>query len=563
MRRFLAVACVLMMPMLSVAAPVSRTNYNASPDNSRTYVGFTPDRPVLQLFMNHVDRLDDIWLRFAGPVYAAKQDDWLRIRVLDGCLNEVFSRTYPLALTLGSFQQDWFNFALGAPLQHGRYYYLELTSKYGGWSGSAQLVLNNSRYEHGRMFTADSIQSLAFPGKKDDVMFLLNGTVEETKEWYPSPTTNVLCPARCKVLGTEKTAWNPRNYFNVIVQETGTAGPTGSFWADYQLDASLTTLKDNLRRVLEDPSGPPAPGGRPTAPLDQTVPYDAYYGQMNFYIAVEDPATDPRAAKGFLYCANIDAQISVKTGSYGSYGATNFGGELPRPSSGAWDYDFSRGILQHELLGHGIGQLTEEYILPWDARATLLTTRPPNTDAPGCSSWCSSSLTVTQLITAMAADPNAACWTYDTATCQAHEASGSSPQCLWLGGLSSPDLAYYGGRTCIPASVTKYNIGLGCTGNTGCYLGSTNGGRIAVNVAQPGGDIMGAAGRNPAAAVGFTTATESHLRDIMDCIFPLTCYQYPEARCQAFQSKWSSGAASRTVFATRANGCENSYYRRR
>ncbi|NVJ21289.1 hypothetical protein HUW62_08675 [Myxococcus sp. AM011] len=562
MRRLLAFA-VLALPCLVLAAPVSRLNLNSSSDNSRTFAGITPDRPVLQLFMNHVDRATDVSLLFSGAVYASKQDDWLRVRILDGCLNEVFTQQYPLGLTLGPNQRNWFNFPLGVNLTHGSYYYLELSTRYGGWDGSAQLVVNNARYEHGRLFAPGSVQALGFPGKKDDVMFMLNGTVEEAKSWYPTATTNVLCPGRCQVLGTEKQTHGARNQFNVIVQETGTAGATGSFWSDYNSDPALLSLKENLRRVLEEASGPPISGGRQTAPLSQTVPFNSYYGQMNFYVAVENPAIDPRAAKGFLYCANIDAQVTVKTGSYGEYGATAYSGDLPRPSGGApWQHDFSRGILQHELLGHGIGQLTEEYILAGDTGAMVQTTFSPNMDSIGCSSWCGSSLTVNQLITQMAADPNAACWTYDATTCRAREAPGSSPRCLTLSGLSNPGLAWFGGRACAPVTVTNYNIGQSCTGNTGCYIGKTNGGVIVVNAAQPGGDIMGAKGRSTAAAQGFSTAMENHLRDIMDCFFPTTCAAYPEARCLAFQTKWSAGG-NREVFATRANACESGWYRRR
>ncbi|MCP3166455.1 hypothetical protein [Myxococcus qinghaiensis] len=264
-----------------------------------------------------------------------------------------------------------------------------------------------------------------------------------------------------------------------------------------------------------------------------------------------------------MYCANIDAQVTVKTGSYAAYGATTFGGDLPRPSGGApWQHDFSRGILQHELLGHGIGQLTEEYILAGDTGAMVQTTFAPNMDSIGCPSWCGSALTVSQLITQMAADPNAACWSYDATTCRAREAPGSSPRCLTLSGLSDPGLAWFGGRACAPVTVTNYNIGQSCTGNTGCYIGKTNGGVIVVNAAQPGGDIMGAGGRSASAAQGFSTAMEAHLRDIMDCFFPTTCFAYPEARCLAFQTKWSAGG-NRSVFATRANACESGWYRRR
>src|SRR5262249_46564692 len=147
------------------------------------------------------------------------------------------------------------------------------------------------------------------------LMFVVTGRVDGQKPPNPVATTNVLCPSKCQVVGTEHTEWTAPMQLNVVIVE-GSIGTPGSFWGDYVADSTLSALKSNLSNILTHPSGPPPPfpGARPSAPIKDTVPYNEFYGYMNFYVSVEDPSADPLSAKGFFYCANIDARIVVHTG---------------------------------------------------------------------------------------------------------------------------------------------------------------------------------------------------------------------------------------------------------
>jgi hypothetical protein len=242
---------------------------------------------------------------------------------------------------------------------------LEVSTLRASFVGGAKLVLNTDQAS-GRHVDRGAL--LVYPQKKEDILNYLSGPADSSKPFFPPwfdpdhPTnpvtpfnTNVMCPGRCiPLVPGERAEYIAAFRFNVIIREQ-TVTNKGSFWTDFQADPTLATLRQNIHQMLE---------GDPTSPgVRETAPYDEFYPFMNFYIAVEDPAHDPDALRGFLYCANIDATIDVVTGPL-PYGSGSFTGGVQRqsPDNAAWGPK-PRFTLLHELFGHRIAQLADEYVL--------------------------------------------------------------------------------------------------------------------------------------------------------------------------------------------------------
>ncbi len=435
----------------------------------------------------------------------------------------------------------WLDVPLNLALDYGRYYYFTVSTLYGSRDAAAQLLLNTNRYGFGRY--VDVGDSLTYPAKKEDIVFFINGRVAASKPWYPTATSNILCPDRCRLVhAVEKTAYNANQYFNVIIQEQ-TVNGQGSFWEEYTHGA-IDQLKSDLLQLVEGTPQNPA--------VRETPPFDAFYKNMNFYIAIEDPARDSRRQRGFNSCANIDARITVVTGNQ-PYGGWGFSGAVNRP---AWDnHTWSanmRRVLIHELFGHGIGSLSDEYIRDGPP-VTNHQQFSMNSDEIGCPSWCDSYQDINAVETSLASS----CWTLGAAACQGDRL------CWYVGGIS-PEVPYFQDKSCIPKAIRGYDIGVQCMGNSRCYIGAPWGttDQVYLNVAQPNSSIMQSFHASPTAP-GFSTAVEESLRTQMECMFPLTCYRYDYATCNAFQSRWDGSDPRNVAFAKFGNACENSYYRRR
>jgi hypothetical protein len=303
--------------------------------------------------------------------------------------------------------------------------------------------------------------------------------------------------------------------------------------------------------------------------------WGSYYPQMNFYIAVEDPAVDGTAAtgngiyRGFHYCANIDAIIDVVDGSLPWGGATGwFHGDVQRiggPGSTGWGAAM-RSALVHEVFGHGFSALSDEYITTsasgsW--RTGVLAT--PNTNAPnrlpistGCNEWCGGTQPVSWLVSQMssASDPHSACWSKTTqSTC---ENPGGSALCRWIGGLAS--IPYWSTYQCIPLNAARYNIGTSCGsyGNHGCYPLAPNGtsGAGIMDVVQPNGAIMQSF-HSSTPAPGFSNAVENTIKDLLDCSFNVSpCYSSAETRCANLFARYGATGTGFLPFLQFGKACD-------
>ncbi len=524
-------------------------------------------RPLRQLFMNNFGELERIGIFIGGPIYKEKRDDVLFVTVLDGCENVIFETRVPIDVQVAKNSVRIIWVPIGIDLNYGEYYYFEVGTKHGGFDGSGGIMTNADNYTYGRMFSSNEYEgfhSLGYPEKKRDIMFVIEGGVSSDQLHMPIPTTNILCEEKCHVLGDEKTEGGPDMYFNVIVQESKESAGGGSFW---NREEGLVELKEALDRVLRGTSET-VDGGREVGTFATTPPFDEYLDKMNFYLAREDPEQDRGMKRGFFYCANIDARIVVRQNS-ASYGSFAFSGELSLE-----DLSFGKGMLQHEVMGHGIANLYEEYCLGKEEAVELSTAFYPNSDTIGCPSWCKGFLSVEELREEMSlSERSSLCWDHDEAECDEHKSLAGSQQCMRIGHLSKETTDYYYPYKCVPRSLVRYNIGLDCEGNSGCFIGVPQGNGIGANRAVPGGSIMGAGVRGVDSvfsgsermlpvANGFTTPIEEHIRDIMDCMFPVSCDNYP-ARCVGFVDKWGSQDNDLRTFAELGNGCEGSRNRRR
>jgi hypothetical protein len=188
-----------------------------------------------------------------------------------------------------------------------------------------------------------------------------------------------MCPGRCTPLvPSEHAEYIAEFRFNVIIREQ-TATNKGSFWTDSQIDPTLAMLRQNIHQMIE--------GDATSRGVQETAPYDEVYPFMNFYIALEDPAHDPDSLRGLLHSANIDAAIDVVTGRQ-PYGGGSFTGGVKRqsPDDASWGPKMLF-TLPHELLGHGIALLADEYALNTTPLAPGLSHYRPNSDPIGCPSW--------------------------------------------------------------------------------------------------------------------------------------------------------------------------------
>ncbi len=543
--------------------------YNKNDNFVETQKAFNhlQSRPLRQLFLNNVEDMKKIGVFIGGPIFEEKRDDILFVTILDGCEKVVFEAAIPLDEIVAENDARIVWVPVEIEIEYGEYYYLEVATKYGGMDGSGGILINSDSYSFGRMFhfnEGGSFHNLGYPEKKRDVMFVIHGEASSDRSEMPAPATNILCKDKCHVIGEERVERGPEMYFNVIVQELKPDAAGGSFWDRKE---ELDDLKKVLAEVLKG-TAETVDGGRSVGTLNTTPPFDEYIERMNFYLALEDPDADPQMNRGFFYCANIDARVIVKE-TAASYGAYAFSGELSLD-----DLSFGKGMLQHELMGHGIANLYEEYCSGKEGAVELDTPYYPNVDAIGCPEWCADHLSIDELREEMHYEDNISpCWKYSQSSCEDHESLESPHQCLWLGDLSDEAFEYYHPYECIPASIVGYSIGIDCRGNSGCYLGVPQGAAIAVNRGIPGGTIMGAGGRDSERniqgyehtspiAQGFTTPIEDHVRDVMDCVFPLSCDNYPP-RCIGFVNKWGNASNGFQTFAEYGNGCDGNDVRRR
>jgi hypothetical protein len=318
--------------------------------------------------------------------------------------------------------------------------------------------------------------------------------------------------------------------------------------------------------------------------LPSVSPFNQYLGtdfwkQMNVYVAISSPAEDPSGAQALVFCANIDAEVNLVTNGigYGSrpYGGSpgGFSGQVPRPAITAPQWamwpDRLPGsgsnyfVLVHEVFGHGVGALTDEYLSRnrgTDPRPVHSQGYRANSVPLTCEGLCQSAQSVTELQAMMTGDVDAVCWNLTTeATCAN---PGGNAVCHWIGNL--PPISYWGAHTCIPHNVSQYNIGQQCEANTGCFplaYAGTSGSYLGV--ARPGSAIMQSSHMFP----GFSGAVENYLSDMMECVFTKTCDQYPTSKCTTFQNKWGTPDNGWFSAFEQANACEDTIegtiYRRR
>ena len=90
----------------------------------------------------------------------------------------------------------------------------------------------------------------------------------------------------------------------------------------------------------------------------------------------------------------------------------------------------------------------------------------------------------------------------------------------------------------VPRRIIRHDIGIDCKGNAGCYIGEPDGSsqQVKLNMAQPSGSTMQSF--HSSGTEGFTTPVEDLIRMEMDCMFPMTCYNYNFKVCNKFQSQW-------------------------
>lgn len=520
---------------------VPRSNINIEHDNVEL-VGATEG--LRQQFLNNLNHLDLLKLKFHGPVVSSTP---VTVTLRGPC--DLVLATSSVTIDEGQIASGawaWIDVPFDVDVPYGQYLTFEVTTP----SYNPTVVLNQNRYELGRMLD-QAVWAYGFPYKKRDLMFQAIGQADESTDWTPHVTTNVICPDRCRVVGTEHNAWNVRNHFNVAVVG-GSSLTAGSFFSDY-LAGDLAALSNDVREALEGDSANPG--------IRETAPFAELYPEMNFYLAVADPAVDTRREKGIPNCANIDAFIYIVEPP-APYGGGSFNGGIVRPAIGAHGWGPSqRRDLRHEVFGHGIGHLTDEYVsqAAWSYAAPYHLAFTPNSVPIGCPSWCTSYTPMKSVANDLSKQGFGACFAFDDAECVAHSA-----ECFFVGGIVPP-VSYYDGVRCVPKQIVLENIGRDCLPDTGCYIGAplTTSPPQALNVAQPNSQIMQSGhvvgtGMNP----GFAGGPERTMRTLMACMFPLTCAGYDAVGCAAFEAQWST-TPGYEAFAQFGSACEGTTYRRR
>jgi hypothetical protein len=578
----------LALPMATVAntafaTQVSRTLMNTDASNlyfmtmPTAFVG-TPNR---QMFLNNLDFANSLWLQVGGQMNIASNT--ISLKIYDGCgtlvtqTTKVFDNSGLTTPTSKKFVE----IPLGSlPLVYGAYYYFDFKLNL----AQPTFVANTDRFGRGTL-TAGDVSELMFPDKKRDVMFILSGTADSNKAAFAPATTNIACPSRCILAnpsGVENVSYGADQQFNIVIRErVGSMNPAnGSFWSD-QTAGTIAMLKQEIAAMLAGTSTDPA--------LRETYPYNNYaqgpgqpfyYPQTNFYIAIEDPAVDVPSSngnghRGFHHCANIDASIEVVTGPFG-YGAAlgYMFGEVNRPaaSTSGWGTGMRR-VSVHEVFGHGVPALADEYIVTSASGSdyhnvglmqNFVSGYVANAlpISSGCTEWCGGTQPVSWLIGQMGADRDAACWSKTTqSTC---ESPGGFAVCRWIGGL--PAIPYWGTNQCIPVNAAKYSIGTNCPafGNHGCYPLAPMGtaGAAIMDVVQPSGFIM-QSWHQQTSPPGFTSHGETHIKDMLDCVFPVMACQATPSRCTNLGARYGTAGSGYKTFLKNANACDAGFLRRR
>jgi hypothetical protein len=242
----------------------------------------------------------------------------------------------------------------------------------------------------------------------------------------------------------------------------------------------------------------------------------------------------------------------------------------------------ARDTLVHEVFGHGVAGLNDEYIQFTAAGATAGQSHlnnPPigckrTESGPVVSGWCSDYLRIGALKDAFnATEPMdaQACWSLhsDEAACRANTA-----HCRWIGHLmTAPGYDYFNDPgppevtfRCIPRRIPYHNIGIDCdaragVATTGCFIGAWDSETDnAYNVSVPGSDMMlgqplwGAP--PPANLIGFSPGVENLIRTLVRCVWPTSCYGYDYDTCEDFIEAWDGHVANNYAFLQFANACE-------
>jgi hypothetical protein len=240
----------------------------------------------------------------------------------------------------------------------------------------------------------------------------------------------------------------------------------------------------------------------------------------------------------------------------------------PAPNSGGWGATM-RHPMVHEVFGHGVPALFDEYVATGASGGYLnvqlmsggnLANAIPL--SAGCGQWCGGTQPVSWLVGQMSGDRDSVCWSMTTPL--GCERPGGLAVCRWIGEL--PAIPYWGSYKCIPASASRYDIGVNCSafGNHGCYPlapKGTSGGAI-MDVLQPSGSIMQSGHTSPGVP-GFTSHIENYLKDILDCVFPVSACQAPAARCTNLIAQYGTPGSGYKAFLQNARACENGFIRRR
>lgn len=584
MQKVLIIWCVLYSTTIAGATNVARTNDNSTLVNQQLVSSiYGQTSHAKEMFLNNMTLIGGIDVYLSSVV--SSQVVHLKIGTACGAgttwlIDTSFSLTN-LPTNGIPFHRSLVIRNGGLPVIYNSYYIFELSTDNNG----TLLVTNTDSYNAGRYIYStaagnsghtDSGQLVSFQNpdsssgeKKQDIMFVIWGTADSSTVSAPIPTTNMACPANCQLVrpASVENAPNhsPMNALNVLIREerfnNSPVIQPGSFWTD-DMDYLKTHLVSNM---LENSN--PYASVKTTPPFGSTDGLGStwYNTKMNFYVAKADPANDPEYLRGFQYCANIDIIVDIITGT----GSTGSNGQQGSFQGSFGDPRLVLGVTAflHEVLGHGFGGFVDEYVSPQETLAatdipkSTLNSAFLGSGTTACadstmSSWCTSSMSVSQLITAMASDPQKGCWTETSAQCDSDSAN-----CFNISGHNIP---YFGSNVCIPRNVIFYNIGIGCNANSGCYIGgSVSLTALSLNVAQPSCSVMqsGHGTQYP----GFTGAIEPQFTTMLNCFFDASgCVGYNDATCTAFQNKWNSSSGPGNLgFLLDANACASGLSHRR
>lgn len=524
---------------------INRFNFNAYHTNTELLSASVHKR-YMQQFVNNLDRIETIAFKIGGNVSVPYADS-ATVILRDGCGNEIARKVTALDTSglVSETAWKWVYVDLDVDVEYGKYYYFELFTTWAAHSNGAKVVTNTNQYGWGKLISIE--RSNTFPHKKRDILFQISGKVNKRKQFYPIPETNIACPGRCRSVYKERNSYLAKQHFNVVIREERWH-EDGSFWEDYTQN-HLDELNDDIRLMLESDEGLSSRRG-----IKHVVPYNEYFPQMNFYLAVVDPENDDSLSYQ-LYCANSDADVKV-VDDYPFGGWAFEGGILRRTMTDEnWvlgdGYLGANHTLVHELFGHGIAYLDDEYTGRGGV-SPIATSFRYNSDELGCPRWCAAHKDVYQVEGEVAS----ACWSLDRESCQADN------DCWYIGhdAIDYDISQYFHEKTCIPKNISRHNIGIDCEGNAGCYIGAPRGTsqNVYLNVAQPSGTAMMSMHGN--AADGFTTPVENLIRTQINCMFPLSCHNYDFEACHSFQEQWGG------MFGEYILGCEklgNSVYVRR